>query len=218
MIESVAELTDRELWARARLGQSAAFGELFDRHNKSVYNYCFRATASWSMAEDLLSETFLHAWRRHLELEPEGDSALPLLLGVATGCLNNALRANRRRLRWLNSAPEPRPEPDHSDDVVARVADETRMARVLSRISQLPERDRTMLQLHVMGQLSYVEVAEAMDIPVGTVRSALSRMRSKLRSSEVVHGHGVEGSIVPLPAPEDRTPAESPAQPERGEL
>jgi DNA-directed RNA polymerase specialized sigma24 family protein len=51
--------TDRELWERAAAGSGEAFGELFDRHSRAVYNHCFRLTASWTAAQDLTSTVFL---------------------------------------------------------------------------------------------------------------------------------------------------------------
>ena len=52
------------LWSRARSGDSEAFGMLFERHGRTIYNYCFRRVGSWAVAEDLASIVFLEAWRR----------------------------------------------------------------------------------------------------------------------------------------------------------
>lgn len=56
--------TDASLWEQAGAGSGEAFGVLFDRHSRAVYNHCFRLTASWATAEDLTSATFLLAWRQ----------------------------------------------------------------------------------------------------------------------------------------------------------
>ena len=58
---------DRALWSQAAEGGGHAFGVLFDRHAKAVYNHCFRLTASWAEAEDHLQATFLLAWRKRAE-------------------------------------------------------------------------------------------------------------------------------------------------------
>jgi hypothetical protein len=73
---------DRELWRLAGDGDSAAFGELFDRHATAVYNHLFRRTGSWSEAEDLTSAVFLQAWHRRTRVVIDRESALPWLLGV----------------------------------------------------------------------------------------------------------------------------------------
>ena len=64
----MSEPTDTELLERVRAGESLAFGQLFERHARAVYNYCFRATGNWSLAEDATSVVFLEAWRRHRDV------------------------------------------------------------------------------------------------------------------------------------------------------
>ena len=87
---------DRELWQRAADGGSTAFGEIFERHAKAVYNHLFRRIADWSQAEDLTSAVFLHAWRRRSTVVIDREPALPWLLGVANQVLRNQRRATRR--------------------------------------------------------------------------------------------------------------------------
>lgn len=68
-----------ELWERIRVGDADAFGVLFARHARAIYNYCFRRTADWALAEDLTSIVFLEAWRRRdKELRP--DKVLPMVV------------------------------------------------------------------------------------------------------------------------------------------
>ncbi|MCU1673247.1 MAG: polymerase subunit sigma, partial [Frankiales bacterium] len=94
------DAADLLLWARARAGDAGAFGELFDRHAKAVYNFCFRLTADWSAAEDLMSATFVQAWRRSGTVPLEG-AVLPWLLGVARNVCLNHHRSLRRRAAAL---------------------------------------------------------------------------------------------------------------------
>lgn len=77
------EPTDAALWERAAAGETDAFGLLFERHVRSVYNYCFRRTGDWSQAEELTAIVFLEAWRRRRDIQLEREDALPWLLGVA---------------------------------------------------------------------------------------------------------------------------------------
>jgi len=76
----MGDLGERDLWALAGAGDPAAFGALFERHARSVYNFCFRRTADWSVAEDLTSVVFLQAWR-HRGDPLRADSVRPMLLG-----------------------------------------------------------------------------------------------------------------------------------------
>jgi Sigma-70 region 2 len=123
----VGDLTDVELWVAARDGDADAFGMLFVRHQHAVYNFAFRLTASWDAAEDLVSETFLQAWRRRQDVTPLGDDAVPLLLGFTAGCARNYWRGQRRRRALVVRVPPPHPEPDPSGDLIDRLDAEQTM-------------------------------------------------------------------------------------------
>ncbi|GCB47010.1 sigma factor [Streptomyces sp. NL15-2K] len=75
---------DTNLRKRIRAGDHAAFGELFDAYARSVYNHAYRLTGEWTVAEDVVSLTFLDAWRLRAKLDEEGGSLRPWLLGIAT--------------------------------------------------------------------------------------------------------------------------------------
>jgi RNA polymerase sigma-70 factor (ECF subfamily) len=181
--------TDVELWDGALGGDEQAFGALFDRHHRAVYNYCFRRTADWSAAEDLASVVFLETWRRRGRVRMEHESLLPWLYGVATNVLRNHQRSLRRHRAALDRLPEPVPGPEDSELVAARVDDQRRMRAVLDKIGCLPVKDQEVLTLCAWEGLGYAEAAEALGIPVGTVRSRLNRAREKLREPEPSPGH-----------------------------
>lgn len=104
----VSVVSDRVLWDRARQGDAAAFGELFEHHAGKIYNYCFRRTADWALAEDLTSTTFLIAWRGVGRESLRAESALPLLYGIATNALRNRKRSIRRGRDAFARLPLPR--------------------------------------------------------------------------------------------------------------
>jgi RNA polymerase sigma factor (sigma-70 family) len=172
--------SDGELWDRAVDGDPGCFGLLFERHARSVYNHCFRRTASWADAEELTSAVFVEAWRRRHVVRPTGESARPWLLGVANNLLRNHRRSLRRYRAALTRLPAPRAESDPADDVVGRLADERRMRRVLALVERLPRRDQEVLALCAWSELTYEEAATVLEIPVGTVRSRLARARARL--------------------------------------
>ena len=173
--------SDRDLWRRAAAGESAAFGDLFDRHALAIYNFCLRRSGDRTAAEDLMSATFLHAWRRRMDVVPAGDSVLPWLYGIAANLIRRHLRGLRRRASAVARLPEPGLEPDLADDVALRLDVGRRAELALDVIRSLPERDQDVFVLCVWQGLSYAEAALALDIPVGTVRSRLSRARQRLR-------------------------------------
>ena len=125
---------------------------------------------------------FLEAWRRRHDVRMAHDSVLPWLYGVAGNLIRNHRRGGRRALRALSriSAEGP-PGPDPADDIAARVDDERRMREVLNRLAALREVEQDAFVLCVWQGLSYREAAVALGVPVGTVRSRLSRARARLR-------------------------------------
>ena len=186
----MGQATDAELWQRALDGEPDAFGVLFERHARTVYNYLFRRTADWAVAEDLTSVVFLEAWRRREEVRLAGDAALPWLLGVATNVLRNRRRSHWRHRAALQRIPPERHE-DFAEDADARLDDERRMRVVLRSLGELPRREQEVLALCGWAELSYEEAALALDIPVGTVRSRLSRARARMRELTTDTGHEV---------------------------
>ena len=96
---------DGQLWQQAGAGSGEAFGMLFDRHARAVFNHCFRLTASWATAEDLTSTTFLTAWRQRDRMRLAEASLRPWLLAVATNAVRSERRSVARRLRLVERTP-----------------------------------------------------------------------------------------------------------------
>ncbi|MGI5466169.1 RNA polymerase sigma factor [Streptomyces sp. CA-132043] len=167
--------------ARIRAGDHEAFATLYEEHAREVYNHAYRLSGDWSTAEEVLSETFLAAWRTRHTVEPEGDSLRPWLLGIATNRARNAHRGIARRLAFLARRPAPDLVADIADATVGRVDDARRLAAVRQALGGLRRQEREVLALCVWSGLDYAETALALDIPVGTVRSRLSRARTRLR-------------------------------------
>lgn len=171
---------DGELWRRARQGEAECFGVLFDRHGEAVRAFCARRTGSADAADDLVSIVFLEAWRRRDEVELIDGHALPWLYGIARRTMQHRWRTALRHRRALDRlAPAP-PTPDHADEVAGRLDDERHLARLRAALEQLRPPDRDVLVLCVWQGLSYAEAAVALGVPIGTVRSRLSRARSRL--------------------------------------
>jgi RNA polymerase sigma-70 factor (ECF subfamily) len=189
--EQAMEVDDSILWSRASSGDSEAFGVLFERHGRAIYNYCFRRVGSWAVAEDLASIVFLEAWRRIDKELPRGKE-LPWLLGIATNVVRNRSRAERRHSAALRRIPQPRPDPSFADDSDQRIDDEELIGRALALVTRLPRREQEVFALCAWSELSYEDAAIALGIPVGTVRSRLSRARARLRELDPDIGHDGE--------------------------
>jgi RNA polymerase sigma factor (sigma-70 family) len=185
----MSRLSDRELWARGAAGDADAFGGLFDRHGDAIYNYLFRRTGDWALAEELAAVVFLEAWRRRNELRLERESALPWLYGTATNVLRNQRRSLRRHRAALARMARDDVEPDFAEDSASRASDTAAAAQLLPLLARLPTRDRDVLGLCVLAELSYEEAAAALGVPVGTVRSRLSRARARVGELPASNGH-----------------------------
>lgn len=174
--------TEPAKWSRERIraGDRAAFADLYEHNARAVYNHALRLTGSWPEAEEVMSETFLAAWRARETVEPEGGSLTPWLLGIATYKAHNANRGRWRKLAFLARSPEPRPVEDFADETAGRIDDARRLAAVHDTLRRLSRQDREVIALCVAAGLDYRQAAEALDIPVGTVRSRLSRARRRL--------------------------------------
>jgi RNA polymerase sigma-70 factor (ECF subfamily) len=168
------------LRARLRAGDTAAFGQVFDEHAGQVHRHAVRATGSWATAEDVVSLTFFEAWRLRESVRPDGDSVLPWLLGIATNVLRNTRRAARRHGAAL-SRLRIETVPDLADEVTDRMRDADRLTAAVAALKRLRPADREVFMLCVWSGLEYAQAAEALGVPIGTIRSRLSRARARLR-------------------------------------
>jgi RNA polymerase sigma factor (sigma-70 family) len=161
-------LTDAEAIARSR-AQPSAFGLVFDRHFAAVHAFAQRRVGL-ELAEEVAAETFARAFELRARYDTAHALALPWLLGIATNVMRRHWRSERRRLAAYaravtHDAPGAPPDPD---------------GEVIRAVARLPRRQREVVLLHAWADLSYEQIARALDLPVGTVRSRLSRARRKL--------------------------------------
>ena len=150
-----------------------------------------------------MSLTFLEAWRLRGTVRPDGGSLLPWLLGIALNVARNVSRAARRQQAAMNRLPKAPDVPDFADELVGRIDDAERLEKIHAALSTLRRTEQDVLALCVWSGLNYAEAAEALGVPVGTVRSRLSRARRKLQrkmprepgaASEQVTGDRVGGT------------------------
>jgi RNA polymerase sigma factor (sigma-70 family) len=140
-----------------------------------------------------VSLTFLEAWRLRGKLRPDGDSVLPWLLGIAVNVLRNNRRAARRHAAALVRLPPAEAMPDFADELVNRMRDSEQLAAATAALDRLRPAEREVFTLCVWSGLDYAQTAEALCVPVGTVRSRLSRARAKLRELSAEPGRPASG-------------------------
>lgn len=172
--------TDSEIIRRS-LDQPSAFAELFDRHARVVNSFATYRIGRHA-AEDVLSETFLVAFRRRADFDAGVDSAVPWLLGIASRLIrrHRAVEAKHWRSFAAAVSGEEHSSEGGVDDALTRIDAEREVAGLRARIAALAPRDRETLLLYAWQGLSYDEVATALGVPVGTVRSRLNRVRKRL--------------------------------------
>jgi RNA polymerase sigma factor (sigma-70 family) len=172
---------DRQLWERIESGDAEAFGDLYERHARAVQSYCLWRTANLLAAEDATATVFLEAWRQRGRLGLSGDNAAPLLLGIANNVVRRQWRSERRHRATLERVRNAGQVPDDLEaEAIARIDAIQQIREGGEAIRRLPRREREVLALLAWSDLSYGEIAEALGLPVGTVRSRLARARSRL--------------------------------------
>jgi RNA polymerase sigma factor (sigma-70 family) len=173
-------ITDAELIRRSR-HEPEAFGGLFDRHVAAVHAFVQRRVGR-DLAEEVTAEAFARAFEARGRYVAAHPVALPWLLGIASNVMRRHWRTERRRLdAYARAAGQER------RDVAPPAVD----GEVLRAVARLPRRQREVLLLAAWADLTYAEIAQALGLPIGTVRSRLARARSRL---------GDDASLDPSPA------------------
>jgi RNA polymerase sigma-70 factor (ECF subfamily) len=158
-----------------------AFGQIFDRHAGTIHRYLARRVGRL-LADDLTAETFLIAFRNRDKYDMSQTDCGPWLYGIAANLLRGHQRAEVRQYRALARTGVD-PVYDSSADSDARVVAADDVRALAGVLAKLPAGERDVLTLIAQAQLSYPEVARALDIPVGTVRSRLHSARKRIRSA-----------------------------------
>jgi RNA polymerase sigma factor (sigma-70 family) len=166
----------------------ARFGEIFDRHATVVHRYLVRRLGPGD-ADGLLGETFRIAFEKRGVYDSDHASARPWLYGIATNLVAKHRRTEARRIRAVARLAGRRLPGADGTERIDDVLDATdRWRHVSQAITALPEAERDTVVLHVWECLAYDQIAAALNIPVGTVRSRLNRARRRLRELEGTSG------------------------------
>ena len=179
-------MQDDLLIRRAQRGDADAFEQLLLEHQKNVYNLCYRMAGDPDDAMDLSQETFLRAWRC-LDQYQFASAFSTWLYRLCSNICIDFLRKRRRQQtvpltyedadgeEQTYAVPDPAPLPEEQVELAL-----TRETLAAAMAQLLPEH-RAVLQLRVVNELSYEQIAEVLDVQIGTVKSRLSRARSQLK-------------------------------------
>ncbi|WSN14912.1 RNA polymerase sigma factor [Micromonospora sp. NBC_01699] len=186
---------------RQSRGEPERFAVLFDRYYLEIHRFVANRLGP-TVADDLAAETFLVAFgkRSLFDSGDPADSGAPIdrvgeagagsgghvrawLYGIATNLVRRQRRSEERRYRALARAPQDRSVAGHDERIAAMVSAQSVQRDLAAALASLSPRDRDVLLLVALGELTYHEVAAALEIPYGTVCSRLNRARRKMRKA-----------------------------------
>jgi RNA polymerase sigma factor (sigma-70 family) len=158
---------------------AARFEAIFNRHFAEISRYLARRVGA-TLADDLAADTFVIAFNSRQRYDCGAADARPWLFGIAANLLRRHWRTERRRLRaYARTGVDPLG--DGADEIERRVDALAAGPALAAALAALRPSEREVLLLYAWAELSYAEIATALDLPVGTVRSRLSRTRVRVR-------------------------------------
>ena len=170
------------------LQEPARFGAVFDRHATVVFRYLVRRVGV-DEADALLGEVFRVAFEKRATYDPARPDARPWLYGIATNLLARHRRGEARRIRaTARLLARQRPADDPAEQVVGALDAKDLWPEVAEAVAALPDEERDALLLYAWEELSYDQIADALGVPVGTVRSRLNRARVRIRELRTTIG------------------------------
>jgi RNA polymerase sigma factor (sigma-70 family) len=189
-VSDAPDASDADVIATS-LEEPARFGAVFDRHATRVFRFLVRRVGV-DDAEALLGDVFRIAFEKRATYDCRRPCARPWLYGIATNLLARHRRSEARRVRATARALAQHVAAGTAVDPAEGV-DEALDARALwlrvgDAVAELPETERDVMLLFVWEELSYDEIATALNVPVGTVRSRLNRARGRLRELRSSNG------------------------------
>lgn len=169
--------TDAELLRKVAAGDRAAFGQLYDRLAPSALSICYRVLGSWREAEDVVHDVFLECWREAGRYDPTRGSVRTWFL------VRTRSRAIDRRRKVQRDATIPLDDELLHRDIADTTDVDARSERgmLVRLLRQLSSEQRAVVELGYFGGYSTSEIALALEIPIGTVKSRMIRARDSLR-------------------------------------
>jgi RNA polymerase sigma-70 factor (ECF subfamily) len=177
----IHRLADEELMELLIDGDPRAFEAVYDRHGKAAFSLAYRMVGDRNAAEDVVQEAFLSIWRSRVRYQRDRGSVRTWILGIVHHRGIDGLRRNtvhQKRRASAEGIEEWKEAPERTD-AQAIQADEARTVR--SALSTLPEQQGRVIQLAYFGGFTHTQIAEMLDLPVGTVKGRMRLGLEKLR-------------------------------------
>lgn len=191
-VSDLQDRRDRDLIDRVSGGDHAAFSELYRRYSPSAFGLANRILGDQTMAEEVLQEVFLSVWRRAGAFDPARGSVRSWLFAQIHHRSVDVVRREEAERRRSRATVEPEATEEDVDNVIEEGWLSARREHVKSALTSLPEEQRRVIELAYYRGLTQTQVADAMGVPLGTVKSrtlaAMRRLRSVLAGNAVEDG------------------------------
>jgi RNA polymerase sigma factor (sigma-70 family) len=171
--------TDAEV-IRESLAEPERFGVLYERHANVLHGYAYRRLGR-EAAKDVVAETFMRAFRARYTYDLRHSEARAWFFAIAVREIARHHRVEQARYRTLLRATRDRGDENLADRVVEAASAQQWRRPLVEALMRLSRIERDVLLMVAWADLTYEEVAKALDVPVGTVRSRLHRARQKVR-------------------------------------
>ncbi|HCK11677.1 MAG: RNA polymerase subunit sigma-24 [Gemmatimonadetes bacterium] len=196
--QNPGDLTDMDILSEVSAGKVDAYGKIVGRYHGRLYNFIYRFVGDRETAEDIVQETFLRAFRKRDEYRAIANFST-WLFTIAGNLAKSELR---RRKRWRMISAERDEETDTGMELPDESARPDKVAessiadvQIQNAINSLPNNYRQVILLRDVEGMSYQEISEIVDCPVGTVKSRVNRARLKLQQKLKSEGRDV-GLVV----------------------
>ena len=190
-------MTEKELITKAKKGDQDAFGQLVLAHQNKVFSLCVHMMGNREEAEDMAQEAFLKAWRSLGGFQGESSFATWMHRLTTNLCLDHLRKQARRQnisvAVSLDDEETVFAEPaDPGSDPQQELERKERQRALVERLKELPEHHRRPLVMREVAEMSYQEIADALELDLGTVKSRIARAREALRKRLLADGNFFE--------------------------
>ena len=172
---------DHAALERMARGDHEALAELYDRHGRLVFSLALRILRDQGDAEDIVQEVFAQAWRQAARYESSRGNVIAWLLNLTRSRAIDRLRGRRARPDTAAGDPSTLELPDLSQPVDEQIALSTEAARIRAAVDELSVLQRVAIELAFYEGLTHVEIAERLELPLGTVKTRIRQGLLKLR-------------------------------------
>jgi RNA polymerase sigma-70 factor (ECF subfamily) len=175
-------LGDEDLMARVRAGDSAAFEVIYERHGAVAFSLAHRMCGRGQAAEDVVQEAFLSAWRRASSYDAARGSVRTWLLGIVHHRAVDALRRSGSDGRRRIDLPVEEMDFDANVKVDEEVIERDQAGIVRDALAELPPEQSKVIDLAYFGGFTHTEIADMLDVPIGTIKGRMRLGLAKLRA------------------------------------